>query len=545
MKKKTAAMICLCSFALALPVSALAAPEVSGSTARSYDQVVDLMDGADDLDVTIEEVVSVAGQAANSEKTINVQTSQMSSDDSMTAAIEVKTGDGDQTQYYEDGYLYTDQENSQTKYSMSQDIMKQLLDRYIYLNLTSEYLSGLQAEKKEDGSTTYSFTASEETIAGYEDRLLEGIQAEHEINIVSIEGTVETDKDGNLKKRDIEMVYTVNSGDQSQMCVLTSNATFHNTAEETVEVELPKELENFDEKAQNTPAIEITKEERTIYATDDLNIRAQNSVTAAVLGGIEAGGTIEQIGYTNDGWIQIRYNDVTAYVYAEYTSQTKPVIVKEMGGSMYATAPVNVRSSYSTDSKILGTLETDDEVTTTGYTDNGWIRVKYNGKTAYINQSYLTWTVPQHEEDNDVYTGYLEGRVTDTGVNTVVVQTMDGMVYNFSTAHATEITSDGIVIGDWVGVTYKNRNGKYIASEVEDFSYDYTQRSSMTQSGYRDQVSYGTVIAYDLNQIIIALENGMTLSADLENVTIDGELYNGAYVIANYIGSYLYAVTKF
>ncbi|MDO4522218.1 MAG: SH3 domain-containing protein [Eubacteriales bacterium] len=545
MKRKSFFLVLGLSLMFGLGVSAQeSTAPADQATADAYNQAVDLKDHLDNLDVTVEEVVSVAGQPLNAEKTINIQTTQMSSEDNMKASIDVQTGDGDETQYYEDGYLYSDQNGTQMKFSMTQDIMKGLLDRYVYLDLTAEYLSSLKATENKDGTMTYAFEASPETIKGYEDKLLQGIQEQHQISIVSIEGTVDTDAQGNIAKRELEMVYTVNSGEQSQLCVLNSTESFHSTTR-NVKVEQPKDLNSYDEKKQNQPAINITKEEKTLYVTDDLNVRAQNSVTSAIIGGVAAGQTVHQTGYTSDGWIQISYNDAVAYVSAEYISETKPVIIKDMSGDMYATASVNVRASYSTDSAIIGTLSLNEAVTTTGYTDNGWIRVSYGGKTAYVNQSYLTWNVPVEEDEADAYTGYLEGSVIGTDTGKLQLQTVDGTTYRFDTSNAEESTEDGIVIGDWVGVTYRYRSGKYKASEIEDLPYDTAQRNKMVLSGYRDMVAYGTVIAYDLNQIIVALDNGTTLSGDLDYVTINGDLYTGAYVIVNYIGSYMYTVTEF
>lgn len=91
--------------------------------------------------------------------------------------------------------------------------------------------------------------------------------------------------------------------------------------------------------------VQITEKKATVYATVDLNVRAQNNVSAAVLGGIAAGGTITQTGYTSDGWIQIDYQGTTAYVSADFVSEKKPVIVKSMSGTMYATTEVYVRNA--------------------------------------------------------------------------------------------------------------------------------------------------------------------------------------------------------
>ena len=72
--------------------------------------------------------------------------------------------------------------------------------------------------------------------------------------------------------------------------------------------------------------------------------------------------------------------------------------------TVYATTRVNVRSSYSTDSSIVGSLDEGESVTRTGIGSNGWSKVTYNGYTAYVSSDYLTTTKPEvkpTDQDNE------------------------------------------------------------------------------------------------------------------------------------------------
>ena len=62
--------------------------------------------------------------------------------------------------------------------------------------------------------------------------------------------------------------------------------------------------------------------------------------------------------------------------------------------TMYATKSVRVRESASTDSAVAGGLTPGQDVKATGETSNGWIRVSYNGGSAYVSKSYLSTTKP-------------------------------------------------------------------------------------------------------------------------------------------------------
>ena len=79
-----------------------------------------------------------------------------------------------------------------------------------------------------------------------------------------------------------------------------------------------------------------------------------------------------------------------------FTTVNETVYVTEDG--------INVRSSYSTSSKSVGSVNKGDELTRIGVATtsiNGikWSKVKYNNQTAYITSAYLTTEKPE-ESDN-------------------------------------------------------------------------------------------------------------------------------------------------
>lgn len=88
------------------------------------------------------------------------------------------------------------------------------------------------------------------------------------------------------------------------------------------------------------------------------------------------------------------------------STDPEPPVVSEpnftsVNQTVYATTEVNVRSSYSTSSNAIGSLQEGDSVTRTGIGDNGWSRVSYNGSTGYISSQYLTTTAPAVDNEDD------------------------------------------------------------------------------------------------------------------------------------------------
>ena len=66
------------------------------------------------------------------------------------------------------------------------------------------------------------------------------------------------------------------------------------------------------------------------------------------------------------------------------------VTVTDLSKTMYVTAQtLNVRDSWSSGSTLVGTLKYGDAVTVTGRCSNGWMRIQYQGHTAYVSGEYL------------------------------------------------------------------------------------------------------------------------------------------------------------
>lgn len=77
------------------------------------------------------------------------------------------------------------------------------------------------------------------------------------------------------------------------------------------------------------------------------------------------------------------------------TTAARTYKVTDTKKTMYATASVRVRASYSTSSDVLAALAEGEKVEVTGESENGWMRVSYKGNVGYVSKSYLTEKAPQ------------------------------------------------------------------------------------------------------------------------------------------------------
>lgn len=64
--------------------------------------------------------------------------------------------------------------------------------------------------------------------------------------------------------------------------------------------------------------------------------------------------------------------------------------IQKVNQTVTVISSVNYRERPQKDSPILGALDTGDSVLRTGICDNGWSRVKVDGKTAYVWGEYLS-----------------------------------------------------------------------------------------------------------------------------------------------------------
>lgn len=76
------------------------------------------------------------------------------------------------------------------------------------------------------------------------------------------------------------------------------------------------------------------------------------------------------------------------------TTAAKKYNVTDVKKTMYATASVRVRASYSTSSDVVAALADGEKVEVTGQSENGWMRVSYKGNVGYVSGSYLSETPP-------------------------------------------------------------------------------------------------------------------------------------------------------
>ena len=124
---------------------------------------------------------------------------------------------------------------------------------------------------------------------------------------------------------------------------------------------------------------------RTI--TGRVNFRTGPGNSYSSMGKIEKGETVTYLG-ASGGWIKVKYNSKTGYVYKNYisaASSSTSTSVRYVNSS----SGLNVRKGPSTSYAKITTLTNGTKVTVIS-TSNGWSKITSGSITGYVSNQYLS-----------------------------------------------------------------------------------------------------------------------------------------------------------
>ncbi|MEH7109289.1 SH3 domain-containing protein [Bacillus sp. JJ1764] len=153
----------------------------------------------------------------------------------------------------------------------------------------------------------------------------------------------------------------------------------------------------FKESVEPTPS-KITK---TMYVTaTSLRVREAASTSSTIIGLLKFNDRVS-VTTTINGWAKITFNGKEAFVSASYLTKNEPT-TSQITKTQYVTATtLRVREAASTSSTILGTLKLNDRISVKS-TTNGWAKITFNGKEAFVNETYLTNDEPRKNMNETV-----------------------------------------------------------------------------------------------------------------------------------------------
>ena len=177
-------------------------------------------------------------------------------------------------------------------------------------------------------------------------------------------------------------------------------------------------------EAASEPAVaEVEPEVQVVVTkvktTAVVNVRSSDSIEADKLGKTSNGQILELIEERLNGWSKVNFEGKEGFIKSEYleAEETEMVLVENPVAEAVAettaevtetetveettqednstpkqakvTSNVRVRESASTDAEVLGTLYKGSQIKVLEQMNNGWSKVDYKGKEAYVKSDYV------------------------------------------------------------------------------------------------------------------------------------------------------------
>ncbi len=166
-----------------------------------------------------------------------------------------------------------------------------------------------------------------------------------------------------------------------------------------------------------------------VKASAGLNVRKGAGTNYAKLGALTNGTTVTYFGEKN-GWLQIKYNNQTAYISKQYTTITQAATSgggsSKSSGSVQVTCDVlNVRKGNSTGHAIIGTL-TKGKVVSYSEEKGGWLKISYNGQAGWICKQYTKKASSGGSSSGGSSSGSTTSSTSTLYVNTSVLNVRNG-----------------------------------------------------------------------------------------------------------------------
>ena len=165
-----------------------------------------------------------------------------------------------------------------------------------------------------------------------------------------------------------------------------------------------------EEPVEEEAAPELTKVTR-VKTTDVVNVRSSDSETADKVGKAQTGQEFELVEQRGNGWSKIIFEGKEAYIKSDYLeASAEEIIVADnaseegdgngdsnsetaenvnVSGKVTVKENVRVRDAASEDGNKLGTVYVGDKLDFVEKMSNGWTKIKYNGKIAYVKSDYV------------------------------------------------------------------------------------------------------------------------------------------------------------
>ncbi len=231
-------------------------------------------------------------------------------------------------------------------------------------------------------------------------------------DVVDLNNEVASTYNNMLAENEDLSIFLVDLTESIDTAVGESLAQNEGTADTQTAEAGAEEDEEVEEPAPSTTVSEVVQ---TVRATTTVNIRSSDSETADKLGKAAEGDEFTLIEKRGNGWSEISYNGSSAFIKSEYledastqavvnvnnddddndnTGDTQTAAATETGstkvsGTVTVKENVRIRASASTEGDKIGTAYVGQKLDVIEKLANGWTKVKFEGKTAYVKSEFV------------------------------------------------------------------------------------------------------------------------------------------------------------
>ena len=162
-----------------------------------------------------------------------------------------------------------------------------------------------------------------------------------------------------------------------------------------------------EEVVEEAPKAKVTE----VETTDTVNVRSSDSQTADKVGRVAAGTRLPLIEKRENGWSKVEFEGKEAFIKTEYLADVVNVVEESntttetsaaeqttaqagnttvgKDGKVTAKTTVNVRAAANENGERLGVIYQGEKLELVMQQADGWCKVKYKGKTAYVKTEFV------------------------------------------------------------------------------------------------------------------------------------------------------------
>ena len=214
-----------------------------------------------------------------------------------------------------------------------------------------------------------------------------------------------------------------------------------------------------------------------IISLEDLGLRKGADSSHEIITSIPSGARVNIIDKVSKDWYKVSYKDFTGYLQAKDIRVLGDELNQDNVGLISANQ-LNVRTSPNENGQVIGTLHKNDKVNVLDKSIDGWYKIDFNGRRAYVSSKYVNLiSYKNNEVKKEVKKEPIEG-TGKVNINTAL------NVRQAATNNSKIIGS--LKGGEKVNIISEN-NGFYKIEFNNSYGYVYAKYISKYETNKKDQ----------------------------------------------------------